>query len=134
MSAKAFSIILCPSSLCPSACPSLCPSDRLLTFFSKPISSYSFDWIAFKFYTGINHKVAYAACTCFDDRICFEFLAIFLKFLSIIYSNCKMYLLLQISLDRFEIIRGSSIGYRKYGLCFFLTDGLFMNLWRIFEF
>ena len=36
---------------------------------SKPISSYSFDRIAFKFYTGVNHKVAYPACAFFDDRI-----------------------------------------------------------------
>ena len=32
-----------------------------------------------------------------------------------------MYLLLQFSFNRFEIIQGSSIGYKHYGLCFFLT-------------
>ena len=68
MSARAFPITLCPSSV------------RLLDFFSKPISSYSFDRIVFKFYTGINYDVTNLACAFFDDQTIFEFLAIFLNF------------------------------------------------------
>ena len=36
-----------------------------------------------------------------------------------IYINCKMYLLLQFSFNRFEILQGYSTGYEHYGLCFF---------------
>ena len=43
-----------------------------------------------------------------------------------------MHVLLQFSFNRFEIIQGSFIGYDLYGLCFFLTIGLFLNFWRIF--
>ena len=44
-----------------------------------------------------------------------------------------MYLLLQFSFNRFEIIQGSSIGYKHYGLCFFWTIEIilsfFSNFW-----
>ena len=80
MSARAFPITLCPSSVRLSVRLFVCPFVRLLDFFSKPISSYSFNQIALKFYTGINHKVAYPACAFVDDRIMFEFLAIFFIF------------------------------------------------------
>ena len=70
MSAKAF------PSLC--ACrPSACLSVSLLDYLSKPISSYSFNQIAFKFYSGNDHKIGYLACAIFDDRIIFEILANF---------------------------------------------------------
>ena len=66
MSARAFPITLCLSSV------------RLLDYFSKPISSYSFNWIAFKFYTDADHKIGYQACAFFfDDRIILKFLANF---------------------------------------------------------
>ena len=57
-----------------------------------------------------------------------------LKFWNIVitYSNCKMYLLLQFSFNLVETIQGSSIGYKHYGLCLFLTIELILNFWRIF--
>ena len=72
MSARAFPITLCPSSVRLSV--------RLLDFFSKPISSYSFDRIAFKFYTGIKYDITHLACAFFVDRTIFEFLANFWNF------------------------------------------------------
>ena len=85
MSARAFPITLCP------------PSVRLLDFFSKPISSYSFSQIAFKIYTGIKYDITHLGCAFFDDQTIFEFLANFSKFWNngIVYINCKMPLLLQ---------------------------------------
>ena len=59
----------------PSVCPPVRLSVRLLDYFSKPISSNSFRWNAFKFYTGIKHKVGNPACAFFNDRVIFgEFL------------------------------------------------------------
>ena len=77
MSARAFPITLCPSSVRLSGCPSVRLSVRLLDFFSKPIFSYSFGRIAFKFYTGIKYDITNLACAFFDDRTIFEFLANF---------------------------------------------------------
>ena len=42
-----------------------------------------------------------------------------------------MYLLLQFSLDRFEIIQGSSIRYKHYDLCFF-DDRIKFEVWANF--
>ena len=85
MSARAFPITMCPSSVrlsgCPSVrlsvCPSVRPSVRPLDYFSKPISSYSFSRIASKFNTGIKYDVTNLACAFFDDRTIFVFLANF---------------------------------------------------------
>ena len=52
----------------------------------------------------------------------------FLNFwnIGIIYSNCEMYLFLQFSFNRYEIMQGFYIGYRRYGLFFFF--------WRLIQF
>ena len=106
---------------CPSVRPSVCPSVRLLNYFSKPISSYSFGMDCFQ----ILHRCypqGWLPGLCFFWRSDYFWnFGEFLKFwnIGITYSNCKMYLLLQFSFNRFEIIQGSSIGYRHYGLCFF---------------
>ena len=93
MSTRAFPITMCPSSVRLSGCPSVRPLD----YFSKPVSSYSFSRITFKFITGIKYDVTNLACAFFDDRTIFVFLANFWYFWNngIIYSNCKMHLLLQ---------------------------------------
>ena len=47
-----------------------------------------------------------------------------------------MYLLLQFSFNRFEIIQDSSIGYGHYGLRFFFDEGIifeFLANLRLFE-
>ena len=74
MSARAFPITLCPS-VCPSVCLRL--SVCLLDYFSKPISSFSFGRIAFKFHTGIKYDISNLACAFLDDRTIFEFMANF---------------------------------------------------------
>ena len=56
MSARAFPITLCPSSVRLSGRPSSRPSVRPLDYFSKPIS-YSFGRIASKLNTGIKYDV-----------------------------------------------------------------------------
>ena len=61
MSARAFPITMCPSSVRLSGCPSVRPLD----YFSKPISSYSFSRIASKFNTGIKYDVTNLACAFF---------------------------------------------------------------------
>ena len=131
MSARAFPITLCPSSVRLSVRLSVCLSVRLsvclLDYFSKPISSHSFRQIAFKFLTGIKYDVAHPACAFLDDRTISGFLANFWNFWNngMIYSNCKMHLLLQLSFDRFEIMQVSSLGYKHYGLCFFWQWNIF---------
>ena len=55
MSSRAFPITLCLSSVRLSV-------RRLLDYFSKPISSYGFNRIAFKFHTDVDHKIGYQAC------------------------------------------------------------------------
>ena len=78
----------------------------------------------------------YSLCFFWRSNHFFNFWRFFWKFWNngIIYSDCKMHLLLWYSFNRFEIIQRSFVGYREYGLCFFLTDGIFLNFWRIFEF
>ena len=119
MSARAFSITLFLSSVCLSVRLSVRPSVRLLDYFSKPVSSYMFNLIAFKFYTVI--KYADLACACFGVWTILVFLANFWNFWNngIIYSNCKMHLLLRFSSNRFEIMHGSFIAHKHYILCFF---------------
>ena len=53
MSARAFPITLGPS---------VYLAVRLLDYFSKPISSYSFNRIDLKFYSDDDHKIGYLAC------------------------------------------------------------------------
>ena len=84
----------------------------------KCISSYSFHSIVLKLYRTLLQDMSIMCCAFFDDRIIFEFLANFWN-IGIIYSNREMYLFLQFSFNRYEIMQGFSIGCRRYGLFFF---------------
>ena len=118
MSARAFPITMCPSSVRLSVCPSVCPSVKL---FFKTYLLLQFWMDCFQ----ILHRCypqGWLPGLCFFWRSDhFWNFGEFLKFwnIGITYSNCKVYLLLQFSFNRFEIMQGSSIGYRHYGLCFF---------------
>ena len=74
--------------------------------------------------------------SCLTIESFFQFLAIFWNFWNngIIYSDCKMHLLLWYSFNRFEIIQRAFVGYREYGLCFSWRTKYFWIFWRIFEF
>ena len=75
MSARAFPITLCPSSTRLAVCRSV----RLLNYFSKAISTYSFKLFAFKFYTGVKHEIGYAACAVLTIELFLNFHSIVLK-------------------------------------------------------
>ena len=85
----------------------------------KCISSYNFHSIVLKVYRALLQNMRIMACDFFWRSNHFWIFGEFLIFwnIGIIYSNYEMYLL-QFSLNRYEIMQGFSIGYRRYGLCF----------------
>ena len=188
MSARAFPITLCPSSVRLSVCPSVCPSVRLFfkTYLLLQFWSDSFQilyryqvwyhspglcffwrsdhfWIFGGFLKFWNNGMIYSnfkmhlllqfwsdsfEISCrhqvwyHSPGLCFFWASNyfwifgdFLKFCNnvIIYSNCKMHLLLQFWSDSFEISYRHQVWYHSPTLCFFLSIKLFLNFWRFFE-
>ena len=68
MSARVIPITPCLSSVHLSVRPSV----RL-----KPISYYTFGWIAFKIYTGVKYDITNPACASIGDQTIFNYLANF---------------------------------------------------------
>ena len=69
----------------------------------------------------------------------FKILANFRNFWNngIIFINCKIYLLLQFSFNRFEIIQVSSIGYKHYSFCLVWRSSsvtIFGFFWKCWNF
>ena len=113
-----------------SICVRLCPSVYLsVRVFFKTYLLLQFWSVSFQIY--YRYQV-----WCHQPDLCFFWIFVnFWKFWNngIIYSNYELHLHLRVSFNRFEIIQGSFVGYKHYGLYVFGDRTIFeflANFWK----